>query len=124
MLKALSKRNGYCQSSKRLPQLEKLCFKLNIPFQTPPKPLSLNSDWSLAFALWAKVAGFFDGDGTIHYSLKNGWPQLTISVSNKKAEDCEPFQIFFKGIIPLDKDQVLINGKSQKKQIFYFFASL
>lgn len=111
ILKALKKLNGECQNSKRIPQLKKLCEKMNVPFEFPKK-LTLNNAW---------FAGFFDGDGTIHYYFKNGWPQLTISVSNKKYQDCIMFQEFFNGSVYLDKScQVHKWQISNIKDILFF----
>lgn len=85
--------NGHIRNSKRLPQLHKVCSILNIPLI---KPISLDSNSS-----W--YTGFFDADGTIGYSFKNKYPQLTISVSNKLSNDIEMFQKEFGGSIYYDK---------------------
>ena len=68
-----------------------MCF--DKPFQQP-EPLTKKSRW---------FGGFFDGDGTLGYTFKNGWPQLVISVSNKFETDCYPFKQMFGGTIRLDK---------------------
>jgi hypothetical protein len=44
-----------------------------------------------------------DEDGTLTHSFKNQWLQLVISVSNKKAEDCDFFRQVFGGVVRLDK---------------------
>lgn len=85
--------NGYIRNSKRIPQLQKMCSLYEIPYKDPLK-ITRDSSW---------FAGFFDADGTIGYSMKKGWPQLTISVSNKKGVDLIPLQEVFGGFIRLDK---------------------
>lgn len=115
MIKALNKLNGLCRNSKRVPQLQKLCQYANIVYKNPV-PLTLNNAW---------FSGFFDADGTLHYSFANSWPQLEISVSNKKSIDCEMFKYFFNGNIYLDKRSN--NYKwviSSKKDILFFYAYL
>lgn len=93
MIKALNKLNGLCRNSKRIIQLQKLCKYVDI-FYKNPVLLTLNSAW---------FCGFFDADGTLGYYFANSWPQLEISVSNKKAIDCEMFKSFFNGNIYLDQ---------------------
>jgi hypothetical protein len=65
--------------------------------------------------------GFFDADGTLHYSFVNSWPQLEISVSNKKLIDCEMFKSFFNGNIYLNKSSNNYKWVISNKKIFYFF---
>ena len=48
-------------------------------------------------------SGFFDADGTITFSFKNGTPQLTISVSNKLDTNIQCFKEIFGGNIYFDK---------------------
>ena len=55
-----------------------------------PIPLKLNNAW---------FSSFFDANGTLGYSFANSWPQLKISISNKKAIDCKMFKSFFNGNI-------------------------
>lgn len=93
IINLLHRINGYIRNSKRIPQLQKMCSLYEIPYKDPVKITRENS--------W--FAGFFDADGTIDYSVKKGWPQLTISVSNKKEIDLMPFQEVFGGFIRLDK---------------------
>lgn len=77
-----------------------------------PQDLSLDNGW---------FAGFFDGDGTISYSFKEGWPQLIISVSNKNAIDCEPFKHVFGGVVRLDRRSNTHKWEIyQKEQILAF----
>jgi ubiquinol-cytochrome c reductase cytochrome b subunit len=107
--------NGYIRNSKRVIQLQKMCEKLEIQY-IDPKSLSLESAW---------FSGFFDGDGTLSYSFKNGYPQLTISVSNKKKIDCQPFQEYFGGVVRLDKRSNTYKWEIyQKEQILAFCAYL
>jgi ubiquinol-cytochrome c reductase cytochrome b subunit len=44
-----------------------------------------------------------DADGTINYSIKNNYPQLTISVTNKLLMDVLEFKNVFGGNIYFDK---------------------
>lgn len=85
--------NGYIRNSKRIHQLQKMCSLYEIPFKDIVK-ITRDNSW---------FAGFFDAHGAIGYSMKKGWPQLTISVSNKKEVDLIPFQEVFGGFIRLDK---------------------
>jgi ubiquinol-cytochrome c reductase cytochrome b subunit len=87
--------NGHIRHSSRYDQLVKVCSTLNIPV-IEAKPLSRHSNDG-----W--FAGFFDADGTITYSFKNGIPQLTISVSNKLKENINDFTERFGGNIYFDK---------------------
>lgn len=113
MFIALTKLNGLCRNSIRLVQLKKLCEKNSPPLLfIPPSPLNLNTAW---------FAGFFDGDGTLSYYFKNQWPQLVISVSNKKAEDCDFFRQAFGGIVRLDKRSNTYKWEIYKKESLIFF---
>ena len=115
MIKALNKLNGLCRNSKRIPQLKKLCKKADIEYKNPI-PLTLNNGW---------FSGFFDADGTLSYSFANTWPQLEISVSNKKAIDCEMFKYFFNGNIYLDKRCNIYKWViSSEKDILFFYNYL
>lgn len=95
MISLINLINGLIRNSKRLPQLHKVCLKLNLPIVEPVK-LTKDSSW---------FAGFFDADGTITYSLKNNRPQLSIRVTNKMLQDVELFTLFFKGSIYFDQSQ-------------------
>jgi len=111
ILQALTRCNQWCRNSKRIVQLKKLCEQLQMPFKSPKK-LTLNNAW---------FAGFFDGDGTIGYSFKKGWPQLTISISNKTYEDCDIFQTFFNGNVYFDKRSNTHKWAiSSQKDLFFF----
>lgn len=93
MQELLSRINGEIRNSVRLVQLRKLCDHFSINFKKP-SVLQYNHGW---------FAGFFDADGSIFISLKDSYPQLTISVSNKKKEDIYCFKEIFSGNIYYDK---------------------
>jgi len=95
MINLINSINGNIRNSKRLIQLHNVCSILNIPIQYPIN-LTLNNSW---------LSGFFDADGTITYSLKNNYPQLTISVTNKLLIDVEMYKNLFGGNIYFDKSQ-------------------
>ena len=115
MIKALNKLNGLCRNSTRIPQLKKICKKADIQYKNPI-PLTLNNGW---------FSGFFDADGTLSYSFANTWPQLEISVSNKKAIDCKVFKYFFNGNIYLDKRCNIYKWViSSEKDILFFYNYL
>lgn len=95
MINLINAVNGNIRNSKRLPQLHKVCSILNIKI-IKPIPLKKNNNW---------FVGFFDADGTINYSFKNGNPQLIISVTNKLLVDVEQYTDFFNGSIYYDKAQ-------------------
>ena len=84
--------NGEIRNSVRQRQLKILCSKLSIPYIE--QPLSKENAW---------FAGFFDADGTVTLSMKNDNPQVTIGVSNKKAEDILYFKEKFCGNIYYDR---------------------
>nr|ALO20944.1 putative LAGLIDADG homing endonuclease [Microglena monadina] len=67
ILNLLGRISGNIRNSQRIAQLQKMCILYKIPYKDPVK-LTLHSSW---------FAGFFDADGTITYSMKKGWPQLT-----------------------------------------------
>lgn len=95
MIKLIEGINGYIQHSGRLLQLHNICTVLSIPVITPT-PLSSYTPW---------FAGFFDADGTIGFYLKNGIPQLTISVTNKLLADVEIYMHVLGGNVYFDKSQ-------------------
>nr|YP_009367924.1 putative LAGLIDADG homing endonuclease [Hazenia capsulata]ARK14903.1 putative LAGLIDADG homing endonuclease [Hazenia capsulata] len=113
MLKALAFLNGHIRNSIRLSQLKKLCNHYNILF-IEPSLLTLDNAW---------FSGFFDGDGTLSFSFKKGWPQLVVSVSNKKAIDCLFFQELFGGSISLDKRCNTHKWQLFKKTDIVFFCN-
>jgi ubiquinol-cytochrome c reductase cytochrome b subunit len=93
MIALIERINGNIRHSARLEQLKKVCLVLNISL-IYPEPITKNDGW---------FTGFFDADGTITYSFKNGYPKLTISVSNKLKENIQNFKFFFGGNIYFDK---------------------
>lgn len=95
MLSLVERINGYIRHTGRLNQLHKICMSFNVPLATPDT-LSFNHNW---------LAGFFDADGTITYSIKNGTPQLTISATNKLLDDVQHFKNILGGYIYYDKSQ-------------------
>jgi ubiquinol-cytochrome c reductase cytochrome b subunit len=88
--------NGEIRLGARKNQLQKLCTALNIPYAQPTKAFGPESENA-----W--FAGFFDADGTITLSIKNGSPQVTIAVSAKYSEDLFAFKEVFCGNIYQDK---------------------
>lgn len=104
--------NGNIRNSKRLIQLEKVCILLGIDV-IRPKDLTKDNGW---------FSGFFDADGTITMSIKNGYPELSISVGNKYLVDIEDYEKIFGGKIYFDKGS---HGSykwmiSSKKEILWF----
>jgi len=95
MLRLLKLINGLIRQTTRLKQLHALCQKMDLPLILPTNQ-EKNSSW---------FAGFFDADGTITLSLKNGRPQLTIRVTNKLYQDLEGFKLVFGGDIYYDNSQ-------------------
>lgn len=87
--------NGNIRNSKRLIQLEKVCILLGIEV-IRPKDLTKENGW---------LMGFFDADGTITILIKNGYPQLNISVTNKYLVDVEDYKKIFGGEIYFDKSK-------------------
>jgi hypothetical protein len=93
MIDLIRRINGNIRHSARLEQLSKVCLILNIPLKNP-EPVTIKQGW---------FTGFFDADGTITYSFKNSYPQLTISVSNRLEENIQYFKQIFGGNIYFDK---------------------
>lgn len=87
--------NGFIRHSGRLAQLHHVCQTLDIDVIMPS---TLNS-----YSSW--FAGFFDADGTIGIYMKNGLPQLTISVTNKLLQDVEIYKAVFGGNIYYDSSK-------------------
>lgn len=114
MVNLINRINGNIRHTSRLKQLEKICLLLNIPI-IYPKTITINNGW---------FSGFFDADGTITYSIKNNYPQLTVSVTNKLLIDVINFKSIFKGNVYFDKGQ---NGyykwSIQSKEDINFFKS-
>ncbi len=112
MIQLINMINGNIHNSKRLVQLYKICTILNINIKKP-EILTINNSW---------FSGFFDADGTINISIKNTYPQLTVSVTNKYLIDVQPFKDILGGNIYFDKSQ---NGYfkwsiQSKKEILEF----
>ena len=93
ILNLINRINGQIRHSTRLEQLKKICYNLNISYISP-EPITVNNGW---------FTGFFDADGTVTYSFKNNYPQLTISVCNKLEKDIKCFQDIFGGNVYFDK---------------------
>lgn len=114
MVNIINRINGNIRHTSRLKQLEKICLLLNIPI-IYPEIITIDNGW---------FSGFFDADGTITYSIKNNYPQLTISVANKLLIDVINFKNIFKGNVYFDKGQ---NGyykwSIQSKEDINFFKS-
>ena len=87
--------NGKIRHTSRINQLEKVCSNLNIKI-IYPSIISKDNGW---------FSGFFDADGTVSYSMKNNYPQLTISATNKLLVDVIAFKNTFDGNIYFDKGQ-------------------
>lgn len=95
MINLITRINGHIRHTDRLIQryAQKVCSKLNISLLNP-EPITFKNGW---------FTGFFDADGTITFSFKDGYPQLTISVSNKLKENINYFKDIFGGGIHFDK---------------------
>jgi hypothetical protein len=85
--------NGHIRNSIRLQQLELVCRNLNMSIIQPMEITKSNGYF----------AGYFDADGTVTYSMKAGYPQLTISVTNKLKDNIKHFVSAFGGNIYFDK---------------------
>jgi len=95
MIDLITRINGNIRHSSRLKQLEKVCLLLNIQI-IYPDVITIDNGW---------FSGFFDADGTITYSIKAKYPELTISVTNKLLIDVINFKNIFKGNVYFDKGQ-------------------
>lgn len=95
MVELINRINGNIRHTSRIKQLESVCLKLDIKI-IYPAIITLNNGW---------FAGFFDADGTITYSIKNKYPQLTISVTNKLYIDVIGYKNVFGGNVYFDKSQ-------------------
>jgi len=93
MIDLITRVDGHIRNSVRLKQLELVCKTLNITFKEPSELNKFNGWYS----------GFFDADGTVTYSIKDGYPQLTISVTNKLEENVKHFEKDFSGKVYFDK---------------------
>ena len=95
MIELINRVNGNIRHTSRIKQLDSVCLILGINIKYP-EPITMDNGW---------FSGFFDADGTITYSIKNSYPQLTISVTNKLREDVTKFKDIFGGNIYFDKSQ-------------------
>lgn len=93
MLDLLARVNGHIRNPVRLKQLKLVCDTLNIEL-LEPSMLDKDNNW---------FSGFFDADGSVTYSMKNGYPQLTISATNKHEENVKHFENVFSGKVYYDK---------------------
>lgn len=85
--------NGNSRHSSRLIQLHRVCQQLTIPVISP---VYFSSSW---------FAGFFDANGTIGFYMKNGTPQLIISVTSRLMQDVQYYTDLFGGYIYFDSSQ-------------------
>ena len=95
MTELINRINGKIRHTSRIKQLELICTNLSIGILYPPF-ISENNGW---------FSGFFDADGTITYSMKDNYPQLTISVTNKLQVDVIAYKNTFGGNVYFDKGQ-------------------
>lgn len=93
MLDLVSRINGHVRNPVRLKQLESVCLNLNITM-LQPTALTKSNGW---------FAGFFDADGTATYSMKNSYPQLTITATNKYEVNVKYFESVFGGKVYFDR---------------------
>lgn len=93
MLDLVTRINGHLRNNIRLKQLELVCKKLDITL-LEFSVLNKSNGW---------FSGFFDADGTVTYSMKNEYPQLTISVTNKHEQNAKYFESVFGGKVYYDK---------------------
>jgi intein/homing endonuclease len=114
MIELINRVNGNIRHTSRIKQLESICLTLGIRIKYP-KTITIENGW---------FSGFFDADGTITYSMKNSYPQLTISVTNKLQVDVISFKHIFGGNVYFDKSQ---NGyykwSIQARTDIYFFKA-
>ncbi len=107
--------NGLLRHHGRLEQFGLLCKFVGIA-PLPPQPLRENSGY---------YAGFFDGNGNISITWKEGNPpQLAIAVSQKHSENIQIFQNYFGGHIDYNKagyGSYLWRVRS-KEEVLQFFA--
>jgi hypothetical protein len=95
MIELINRVNGNIRHTSRIKQLESICLTLGIKIKYP-ETITIENGW---------FSGFFDADGTITYSMKNSYPQLTISVTNKLQVDVISFKHIFGGNVYFDKSQ-------------------
>jgi len=96
MIELINRVNGNIRHTSRIKQLESICLTLGIKIKYP-ETITIENGW---------FSGFFDADGTITYSsMKNSYPRLTISVTNKLQVDVISFKHIFGGNVYFDKSQ-------------------
>jgi hypothetical protein len=93
MLELINRINGNIRHTSRIKQLQSICLTLGIELKYP-EPITIENGW---------FSGFFDANGTITYSIKNSYPQLTISITNNLMVDVISFKSIFGGNIYYDK---------------------
>jgi len=93
MLDLVARINGHVRNSVRLKQLESVCLNLNI-IMLQPMELTKSNGW---------FSGFFDADGTITYSMKGGYPKLSITVTNKHEVNVKHFESVLGGKVYFDR---------------------
>lgn len=106
ILELIDRINGQLRNSIRQAQFKKWCSKYSIPYKEPILRPSKENAW---------FGGFFDADGTITIGFKNKYPELTISVSNKKAENILVYKEVFSGNIYYDKSSRTYKWSIQRK---------
>ena len=95
MVELINRINGKIRHTSRVKQLESVCLALDIKI-LHYSDINIDNGW---------FSGFFDADGTITYCMKNNYPQLTISVTNKLLVDVILFKQVFAGNVYFDKGQ-------------------
>lgn len=93
MIELINRINGNIRHTSRIKQLESICLILGIKIIYPSN-ITKDNGW---------FSGFFDADGTITYSIKDSYPQLTISITNKLQTDVIIFKKIFGGNVFFDK---------------------
>lgn len=88
--------NGHIRHTSRLVQLHRVCVLLRIQPLTPVSVMNRTNAW---------FAGFFDADGTITLNTTSGYPQVTISVTNKVLSDVQHYVTTFGGYVYFDVSQ-------------------
>ncbi len=86
MIKLVDCINGHIRHSGRLKQLHRVCGVQGIAPIMPKESLSITSSY---------FAGFFDADGTINLTYRNGYPLITIGVGQKLLQDLIIFKQVF-----------------------------
>ena len=85
----LGELSGRLRGVERLPQLERLCDRLEVTFR-PPGPLAPDSGW---------YAGFFDADGHLGLRFRPGRPggSASVTLGSKFSANLAPFRERFGG---------------------------